>query len=129
VSRGQIGEESVFAALKRLGLSAQPAQTNNIEPRLRAVEKWLLQQRDGGAALLISPSCTNLVLAMQSRYRYARSKGGVLMPNPEKKHPWSDIADALQYAVLGHSTTIMARLIRVRRNDTARMPRSSAGWT
>ncbi len=129
ISRGQIGEESVFAALKRLGLSAQPAQTNNIDPRLRAVEKWLLQQRDGGAALLISPTCTNLVLAMQSRYRYTRTKAGILKPMPEKKHPWSDIADALQYAVLGHSTTIMARLIRVTRNETHRAPRSSAGWT
>jgi hypothetical protein len=130
VARGQIGEESVFAALKRLGLSAQPAQTNNIEPRLRAVEKWLLQQRDGGAALLISPHCHTLITALRSRYRYARSKGdGVLKPTPDKGHPWSDIADSFQYAVLGHSGTILGRLIRIRRDNGPQRPRSSAGWT
>lgn len=130
VARSQIGEESVFAALKRLGLSAQPAQTNNIEPRLRAVEKWLLQQRDGGAALLISPHCNTLITSLRSRYRYARSKGsGILQPVPEKTHPWSDIADAFQYAVLGHSGTVMARLVRVRHDRSPQRPRSSAGWT
>jgi hypothetical protein len=128
VSRGQIGEESVFGMFKRLGISSQPAQTNNIEPRLRAVEKWLLGQRDGGAALLIDPGCRTLIMAMQSRYRYARTKGGVLQPVPEKSHPWSDIADALEYGVLGHSGTVLGRLIKVRRNpDAAR--HTSAGWT
>ena len=91
ISRGQIGEESVFQMFKRLGLSSQPAQTNNIEPRLRAVEKWLLSQRDGGPALLIDPSCKTLILSLQSRYRYARRKNGTMEPTPEKKHPYSDI--------------------------------------
>jgi hypothetical protein len=130
VARSQIGEESVFAALKRLGLSAQPAQTNNIEPRLRAVEKWLLQQRDGGAALLISPHCHTLITALRSRYRYARAKGsGMLQPLPDKGHPWSDIADAFQYATLGHSGTILARLVRTRHDRGPSRPKSSAGWT
>jgi hypothetical protein len=128
VARGQIGEESVFGMLKRLGMSSQPAQTNNIEPRLRAVEKWLLQQRDGGAAFLISPHCHTLIRAMQSRYRYARTKGGILQPVPDKGHPWSDIADALQYAVLGHSGTVLAKLVRVRRDNSPRKV-SSKGWT
>lgn len=129
VARGQIGEESVFGMFKRLGLSAQPAQTNNIEPRLRAVEKWLLQQRDGGAAFLISPHCLTLIRAMQARYRYARTKGGILQPVPDKGHPWSDIADALQYAVLGHSGQVLARLVRVRHDRAPQRPPSSKGWT
>lgn len=129
VARGQIGEESVFAMLKRMGLSSQPAQTNNIEPRLRAVEKWLLQQRDGGAALLISPTCTTLIRAMQSRYRYARTKGGILQPVPDKGHPWSDVADALQYGVLGHSGTVLGKLVRIRRDTNAPRKTSSSGWT
>jgi hypothetical protein len=114
---------------KRLGISSQPAQTNNIEPRLRAVEKWLLSQRDGGAALLISPSCRALILAMQSRYRYARTKNGVLQPVPDKNHPHSDIADALQYGVLGHSGTVLGRLIKVRRDHNAPRKLGSRGWT
>jgi hypothetical protein len=129
VAKGQIGEESVFNMLKRLGLSAQPAQTNSIEPRLRAVEKWLLQQRDGGPALLISPSCFTLIRAMQSRYRYARTKGGILQPIPDKGHPWSDIADALQYAVLGHSGTVLGRLVKIRRDHNQTRKVSSTAWT
>ena len=127
VSRGQIGEESVFQMMKRLGLSAQPAQTNNIEPRLRAVEKWLLSQRDGGAAILFSPNCRTLILSMQSRYRYARTKAGTLQPVPEKLHPYSDICDALQYGVLGCSGTVLGRLIKVKR-PPEKAP-SSLGWT
>lgn len=128
VARSQIGEESVFQALKRLGFSSQPAQTNAIEPRLRAVEKWLLQQREGGPALIVSPSCENLRKALQSKYRYAKKKDGELQPMPDKTHPWSDIADAFQYAVLGHSGHVLARLVRTRRSSS--QPRvSSAGWT
>ena len=129
IARSQIGEESVFQALKRLGLSAQPAQTNDIDPRLRAVEKWLLQQRDGTAALLISPTCTTLLRALRSKYRYARKKDGELHPVPEKTHPWSDIADALQYGCLGFSGNIMARLVRVRRDNRPKAPPTSGGWT
>ena len=130
VARGQIGEESVFRALARLGFSAQPAQTNNIDPRLRAVEKWLLQARDGGAAMLISPHCVELIRGMQSRYRFGKLKDGSLKPVPDKNHPYSDLADAHQYAVLGHSGTVLARLTRVRRNsarDGAAPP--AKGWT
>lgn len=127
--RSQIGEESIFDALKRLGLSAQPAQTNAIEPRLRAVEKWFLQQRDGGPAIMISPDCTMLIRALRSKYRYAKRKDGQLQPLPNKDHPWSDIADALQYAVLGHSTRVAARFMRPRRDLNADKPPSAAGWT
>lgn len=127
--RSQIGEESIFDALKRLGLSAQPAQTNAISPRLRAVEKWLLQQRDGGPAIIISPRCVNLIRALRSRYRYAKRKDGQLQPDPVKDHPWSDIADALQYAVLGHSTRVTARFMRPRRDDSKTAVPRPAGWT
>lgn len=127
VARTQIGEESVFQALKRLGFSAQPAQTNAIEPRLRAVEKWFLQARGGEAAMLIDPACETLVKTLSSKYRYGRRKDGVLQPTPEKSHPWSDIADAFQYAVLGHSGTVLARLVKTRRSQLQRPP--SGGWT
>lgn len=129
IARSQIGEESVFQALKRLGFSAQPAQTNDIDPRLRAVEKWFLQQRDGGPAILVSPNCTNLLKALRSKYRYARKKDGELHPVPEKTHPWSDIADALQYAVLGHSDRVLGRLVRTRGNPDRRPQIASGGWT
>lgn len=124
IARSQIGEESVFQALKRLGLSAQPAQTNDIDPRLRACEKQFLR-RDG---VLISPHCETLARALRSKYRFARKKDGELHPVPEKTHPWSDIADAFQYCVLGYSGQIMARLVRVRKPAGGR-PISAGAWT
>lgn len=129
IARSQIGEESVFQALKRLGFAAQQAQTNAIDPRLRAVERWFLQQREGGPAILISPECETLVKALASKYRYAKKKDGEFQPNPDKTHPWSDIADAFQYAVLGHSGNILARLVRTRGAVIPRPPPSSKGWT
>lgn len=128
IARSQIGEESVFQALKRMGLAAQPAPTNAIDPRLRAVEKWLLQQRDGGGAILISPRCVNLIAALRSKYRYAKRKDGELQPLPEKKHPWSDIADALQYACLGHIAGVRGRMMRAPSRETGKKI-SSGGWT
>lgn len=127
--RSQIGEESVFDALKRMGLAAQPAQTNAIDPRLRAVEKWLLQQRDGGPALIISPTCVNLIRALRSKYRYAKRKDGQLKPVPMKDHPWSDIADSLQYAVLGHSGRVVTRLMRNMQPPRYEPAPSPLGWT
>ena len=129
IAKSQIGEESVFDALKRLGFSAQPAMTNNLAPRLRAVEKWLLQQRDGGPAILISPTCKVLCQSLRSKYRYSKKKDGQLAPEPDKTHPWSDVTDALQYAVLGHSDKIMARFMRPRRDTSRSKTPSAAGWT
>lgn len=129
VARSQIGEESVFQALKRLGLANQPAQTNNIDPRLRAVEKWLLQSRDAGPALMISPTCEKLIMALRAKYRYDKKKDGDLHPVPSKSHPWSDIADAFQYFILGFSGHIMARMMRTRRDSKQVSQVSSQGWT
>jgi hypothetical protein len=70
-----------------------------------------------------------LIAAFQSRYRFARKKDGELQPLPEKSHPWSDISDAMQYAVLGHSGTVLSRLNRVRRDSRSQPPPSSKGWT
>jgi hypothetical protein len=41
VAKGNVSEESCFDALQRLGLPCFPAPTNDIEPRLRAVEALL----------------------------------------------------------------------------------------
>jgi hypothetical protein len=127
--RSQIGEESIFDALKRLGFRSQPASTNQIAPRLRAVEKWFMQQRDGGPAILISPRCVNLIRALRSKYRYAKRKDGQLHPLPVKDHPWSDIVDALQYAALGHSTRVYAKFVRPQYGAIVSPPPNAAGWT
>jgi hypothetical protein len=129
VARSQIGEESVFEALRRIGLPSYPAMTNNIQPRLRAVEKFLLQQRDGGPAMLIDPSCRVLIQGFQSKYRYKkRSDGQIDDTRPDKVRPWADVHDALQYACLGTSKSIQTRAIN-RTKAREYKPVAVGAWT
>lgn len=131
MARSQIGERSTYDMLLSTGLQCTPAQTNLIDPRLRAVERFLNENRGDSAALLIDPSCTILILAMQSRYRFRKRKDGELDDKPEKKHPWSDLCDALQYAALGTSERLMGRVMRRMqgRNRERKPPPSAVGWT
>jgi hypothetical protein len=129
-------EETSFDLLTRAGLTAYPAPTNDIDKRLRAVEAYLLGQRDGGPALLIDKQrCPTLVLALQGRYRYAKRKSGQLAPLPEKLHPWSDVADALQYLCLvahgGVTNYVANRMARAAQySSSQRGPKfTSAAWT
>lgn len=128
-------EETSFDVVKRAGLRAYPAPTNDINKRLRAVDALLLQQRDGGPALMIDADrCPTLVLALQGRYRYAKRKNGQLSPLPEKLHPWSDLADDLQYFCLvvqgGMHEYLTNRIERVRTAQSAPRKRvTAAAWT
>lgn len=131
VARSQIGEESVFDALRRIGLPAYPAMTNNIQPRLRSVEKFLLQQRDGKAALLIDPSCHILIQGFVGKYRYKKRTDGRIDDNkPDKQRPWADVHDALQYACLGTSKAIRTRALnRQTYKDYASSKITVGAWT
>ena len=132
-------EESIFEILDRLGFTGVPAPTNDIDPRLRAVESRMLQASGGEAGLLIDPDgCPLLARALKREYKYARRKNGSVDDRPEKSHPWSDLADALQYLCLGVETNAVERATR---REWRRMERqrhrggdgmggvSAAGWT
>lgn len=134
IARGNISEESCFDALKRFGFAAFPAPTNDIEPRLRAVEALLARQVNGGPALAISKAgCPWLVRAMSGGYRFTKTKQGALRAVPEKNDPegFSHVCDDLQYGCLvvhgglveEFSRRIMPRVNRPRRQISA------AGWT
>ena len=125
--KSQVGEESPFECLKRLGFRAYPAPTNDLEPRLRAAEQVMLR-RDG--LLIDGNNCPLLVQALKSYYRYKRSKQTTeLADTPDKNHPWSDLGDCVQYAALGALGDYVAQVIA----DTTprqRGPRPSvASWT
>lgn len=125
--KSQVGEESPFEALKRLGFRAYPAPTNDLDPRIRAAEQIMLR-RDG--LLIDGTNCPLLVQALKSYYRYKRSKqSGELDDKPEKTHPWSDLGDCFQYAALGATGDYVAQVIA----DTTprqRGPRPTvASWT
>jgi hypothetical protein len=128
--KGQITEESPFDCLRRLGFKVMGAPTNDIEPRLRAVEQLLLRQTDGGPMLLIDGvKCPQLVQAMKFHYRYKRKTNMELEDKPEKSHPWSDIADCLQYLALSTNANYTGKMINESRPRVRKPTPSVAGWT
>jgi hypothetical protein len=131
--RSQIGEESVVDCVRRHGYEAVLAMTNNIDPRIRSVEKFLSGQRDGGPAMLIDPEgCPSLILSLQARYRYKKKMNGEYEEKPEKLHPWSDLCDALQYSCLGTASGLRGRALQklgyLGQREYAPEP-SAAAWT
>jgi hypothetical protein len=126
-------EETSFDLLKRNGIMAFPAVTNQLDKRLQAVEAFLLRQADGGPAFLLDKTrCPNLYLALSGQYRYAKTRSGQQKPLPDKSHPWSDLADALQYVALsahGGYTQHISNNLLTRRPVTAPRPVNTRGWT
>ena len=134
VARGPFLEETAFDVMQRLGVPGFPSVTNDIDARIRAVEQLLHQQRDGGPAIVISlKGCPMLVRALNGAYRYAKTKAGVTKPLPEKSHPWSDLADCLQYVCLVYNAGLVGYITkRIQRAGRKTRPASkitSAAWT
>ncbi|MGC9239756.1 MAG: hypothetical protein ACP5D5_08855, partial [Acidithiobacillus sp.] len=98
-NRSMNDERSVFDILKTARLRAIEAPTNALAPRLGAVENFLTRMVDGKPGLIISPSCTHLIRAMDGGYRYATKRSGAINESPEK-NIYSHVADALQYFAL-----------------------------
>lgn len=133
--RSTVYEETTFDVIKRNGLMAYPAPTNDIAKRLAAVEAWMLGSRDGGPALLIDGTrCPTLVRALSGGYRFGKTKAGQRKPVPDKNE-YSHIADAFQYACVtahGGMADMLANHIRRRNraNFADGRPRpSSSAWT
>ncbi len=133
-AKGNISEESCFDALASFGLPAFPAPTNDIEPRLRAVETLLGRQTNGGPTLMISRTgCPMLCRAMGGGYRFTKMKSGALRTVPEKndKEGFSHVVDCLQYVALvvhGGVVPEITRRLQPRRKNTA--PKfSHRAWT
>ena len=133
IAKGNMLEENSFDVLRRLGIPAFPAPSNNIDARLSSVEALLFQQRDGEAAVLIDlERCPSLARAMNGSYRFGKTKAGETKPLPEKKHPWSDICDDLQYVAMSVNSGLIGAIAKKIRPKLARPVKermSSAGWT
>lgn len=133
--RSSITEESQLQALHRLGFDATLASTNALDPRLRAVDELLTKNYAGEPSVLFDArGCADLIRALQSNYKYTRSSRGILSPQPEKKHPWSDLADALQYLALGQNAVGRGHVLQLRRRfgnsmGGGRPAPAAAGWT
>ena len=131
-AKGSIYEETSFDALKRMGFMAFPAPTNDIDKRLRAVEAFLLAQRDGGPAIIIDEEkCPTVVRALAGGYRYDKTKAGMRRPLPSKNQ-YSHVIDALQYACLaahGGMVDMIASRLQRRPRFTPRAPMRAGAWT
>lgn len=130
-AKSSVYEETTFDVLKRMGFAAFPAPTNDIDPRIRAVDAYLLSSRDGGPGMLIDKTrCPVIVRAMSGGYKYAKTKLGQRKPLPDKNE-YSHPADALQYAALathgGMSAMILQKLQRQVRINRASF--SAKAWT
>jgi hypothetical protein len=134
VRKGETTEESCFNLLKRLGIPAFPAITNDIEPRLRAVEAQLGRQVQGKAALLISAAgCPKLIRGLAGGYRFTKTRDGKMRVVPDKndKEGFSHVQDDLQYICLvvhGGLVPIISKMIAPQRKKIR--PRfTSEAWT
>jgi hypothetical protein len=128
--KSQLAEENAFDVLKQAGLSAHPAVTNDVGPRLLAMEKLLRGTSAGEPMLQISRAgCPLLVRALASQYRYRRKRDGQLEDRPEKLHPWSDLADSAQYLALAVNADLTSRVMMMARPRPRAPVFTSAAWT
>jgi hypothetical protein len=101
-NRGPGDEKSVADIYKVENFVTRPARTNAIPARLAAVESFLTRTVEGKPSIVIDPGCVELIQTLRSKYRYKINQKGERDDTPEKNHPYSDYADALQYACLTH---------------------------
>jgi hypothetical protein len=133
-------EYSSFDVLRMCGLAAEPAPTNDLEPRIRGVEQFFIRNVQGAPAILIDGSrCPTLVAALNGQYKFdvdQDKSGGVYQKAiPEKLHPWSDVADALQYVCLvtgnaGAYAWVLGRIVNsLKPRRPMRVAPSALAWT
>lgn len=86
------------------GVQVIPARTNDPATRIEAVDGTFRRLINGEPAILIHPRCRILREACISEYHYRRLKLAGKerhAEEPDKNHPFSDVADALEYLLLG----------------------------
>lgn len=87
-----------------VGTTVLNAMTNDMATRLEAVDGTFRRLVNGEPAIVIDPACKTLRSACINEYHFRRLKvaGGARYADaPNKTHPHGDIAEALQYLLLG----------------------------
>lgn len=125
----QLGEQSPAGWLKSEGFQLVRPATNDIDPRVRAVESLLMGGVDSNPMFLIDDEAAPMVAqGLKGKYRWKTDKNGELMGTKEPmKNKWSHPVEALQYLCMVISGGHMGRMHK----RTARplvVPRAS-GWT
>ena len=105
-TRAQTDERTVLDIIRSEGLRVITAPTNSVQARISAVDANLTRVVDGEPWLLIDGErCPGLIATLAGKYKYRRKNDGNTEDKPDKTHPWSDIADALEYLCLHTDTT------------------------
>ena len=120
VARSPLDGRSVIGVIRNAGFQVIPACTNLLEPRINAVDTYLMRHVEGGPALVIDPRCVRLKAALMGGYHYDPNKGEKPIKNEH-----SHIADALQYMMLHIGTS--GGLFTNRKRKVKRV--SAAAWT
>jgi len=131
VAKSSHYEETSFDLMKREGFMAFPAPTNDIDPRLRAIEKFLLMQVGGEAVFLVDKSrCPTIYRGLNGSYRYTKTKAGQRKPTPDK-NAYSHPMDSLQYAALAAAGGMVGGVImnRLKRDTRPQQNFSARAWT
>jgi hypothetical protein len=131
-AKSSMYEETSFDVIKKVGYFGFPAPTNDLDPRISAVEAFLLRLVTGRPGFLIDRQrCPVLVRALNGGYRYAFTRGGMRKPVPDKNE-YSHVADALQYAALAcHGGMVQGYISHKLQPDLRGIGRkvSAGGWT
>lgn len=129
IAKSSLFELNEFDLLKSKGFSAAPAPTNDIEPRLQAVEAFLNRRN---AIVVDKHLCPTITQGFSGSYKFEKRRSGELQPKPSKVGKWSHPMDCLQYVCLianspGAYQMAMSQL-RSSVHKPSRAPRVEA-WT
>jgi hypothetical protein len=127
VAKQQGNDMSMFDILRKAGLAAYPAPSNDPDVRVMAVEHYLSQQVLGKPAFLINPRCKTLIQGFEYGYRFKENKNGTLTGLIDK-NAFSHPHDALQYLALGIKSNYIARVTRTA-SSVGRTIIDGTGWT
>jgi len=102
-ARAQSDESTPFQILAAKGIVLHLAPSNDFALRVEAVDTLLRRLVDGEPGILIAPRCKMLIKALSGGYQFKRLKisGERYQDSPDKENPYSHVAEALQYLVLG----------------------------
>lgn len=99
--KGQNVDTSAYDIFRAHGMVVRPApvKNNNLETRLSVVEDVLNEASGGEMRFQLCPAgCSTLKMAMMGKYVIKKTKEGDADPFKDK---YSDVADAMGYALLG----------------------------
>lgn len=101
--RAQTDEQTVFQVLASNGIKASPAPSNDFLLRREAVAGALTRTAGGEPGFVVHPDCRQLRKALAGAYCYRRVQvaGDERYKDVPDKGPYSHVADALQYLLLG----------------------------